>query len=657
MPVQTHPPQKWASVELLTQEIDFANAKKIVAEINHYHEKNTKYDAEYYETFGVPPENPETLLAVMKILNEHLQRVASMEFHALVRLPNEEQAIPRIGDAILFRHSFLNALAVIKDVIKHKQATSDPHAQCYLEHFIQRWMYKFCHHVFSWQALQPQLVALFAPELEKGKESFESWVLLFIHLTHLHSAPNPEQMGYNPSNMRRFYLVFSNLLWIYLKEGIVIPFHLQRIFVEFHKNDFFHYADFAGDSPAIQAEHRCLLIAPEAIEPFFRELKAVTFIKRAVLLGLMVEPERKFAVSHFCDLSIKGVAELYQFIGHKLESKKLSQADGKNWLHHAYQTISAVVAEKKIVANPAIPQEIRAIFGTPKAAVVPPVAGEESSPLEEASAAPRTLNIPNLAPANNLEELEDRGTSKKIMIVQDANVLDLIVKNWEIRGSLTFPELIEFVRIPFQVLQQPRPGVREGRKFVSFAYLIALGLQEKHMAEFVEKLAKTEQISEARAAQLQRLYPSAVEQIGALQKLNKDTRPLFSSQGLLLPDIFIEKCEALRAVFMQQYSYIQSLLEYWILVEEVFYGIAKATAVLGNVTLPTASKIETFITAHSEEYMAVYEKALMFAGLLKVYFKKKYNPELQAQFVNVKIKNDLVTLAKTTPMNLAERIH
>lgn len=665
MSSQTYPPQKLATVELLTQEIDFRNADKVVAQINHYHEKNTKYDAEYYDTFGVPPESQETLMAVMGILDEHLQRVASMEFHALVRHPDEEQAIPRIGDAILFKHSLLNALAVIKDFIKHKHAITDPNAQCYLEHFIQRWIYKFCRHIFSWEDPQPQLTTLFAPELKKGKDGFEGLVMLFIHLTDLHLAPNPAKIGYNPSNMRRFYVIFSKLLMTYLQKGTLIPFNLQRIFVEFHKNEFFNYADFEEKTDPIQEERHCLLIDPKAIQPFFLQLKSVnTLMKRAVLFGMMIEPERKFAMGYFCDLGIKGVADLYQFIGNKLESEELSHTEGKHWLYYAYQTITEVVAEKKIVENPDIPEEVRAAFGSPKTFAAPSLEEElleeESSAPAEApktsiDVAPETVNIPNLVPADGLEELQDKGTTKKIMIVQDANVLDLIVKNWEIRGSLTFPELIEFARIPFQILQRQRPGIREGRKFVSFAYLIALGLQEKHISEFVEKLAETGQITPERASQLHRLYPFAAEQIGELEKLNKDARPLFNSQELILPDIFIEKCNALQAVFMQKYSYIQSLLEYWVLVEEIFYGIAKTTAVLGNITPPTPSKIEDFIASRNEEYMAVYEKALNFVGLLKVYFKKKYNAELQQQFVNVKIKNDLLTFAKTNPVDLAKR--
>ena len=68
--------------------------QRLVAEINSYHEKNTKYDAEYYNGVGIPPEgNEEPLQKVMGILEKHLQRTASMEFHALVRAPSKKEAI------------------------------------------------------------------------------------------------------------------------------------------------------------------------------------------------------------------------------------------------------------------------------------------------------------------------------------------------------------------------------------------------------------------------------------------------------------------------------------------------------------------------------------------------------------------------------------
>lgn len=674
MSVETYPPQKLATVELLTQEIAFANPEKLVAEINRYHQKNTKYDAEYYESVGTPPKGQkEVLLKVMSILDRNLQLVASMEFHALVRAPSEEDAIPRIGDAILFRHHLLNALEVVKEVIKHKHSLTDPDQQCYLEHFIQRWIYKFCRHIFHWEDLETQLLALFAQEQKKGKDGFQNFILIFTHLTDLHQAPNSAESGYNPINMRRFYVIFSNLLLLYLKQSISLPFNLQRIFVEFHKNNFFRYDDFNKEDEPTQAEKKALLIAPGAVKPFFLQLKSINnLMKRAVLFGMMIDPERKFAIGYFCDLGIKGVADMYKFIDNKLKSGELSEAQGNNWLHKVYQTITEVVEEKGIVENTEIPAEIREIFGSAKTFALP-LFEEDNPEEEEAPPAPKIkdtspgpkikdispaseiMDIPNLVEANNLEELQDKGRAKKIVIVQDANVLDLIVQNWEIRGSLTFPELIEFARIPFQVFQSKGMGLREGRKFVSFAYLIALGMEEDHIKEFVEKLARAGQISEERASQLHRLYPLAVEQIGNLTRLDIDPRPVVSTQGMINTNVFIEKCEALQKAFMQHYSYIQSLLGYWIIVEEMFYSIARSTAVMGNIVDPTPEKIEAFVSSKNNDYMVIYEKALTFAGPLKTHFKKKYNPELQKQFVNVKIKNDLIAFTKITPIDLAKR--
>ena len=672
MPSQTYPPQKLVTVELLTREIAFGTPKKIVSAINDFHQKNTKYDAEYYQLVGTEPEgDEETIQKMMDILEKHLkqmkQTASSMEYHALVQSPSEEEKISRIEDAILLRNRLTFALDVVRDIIKYKHLTTALEKECYLEHFIQRWIYKFCRHIFDWHT---SLIPLFEQEQKKGKEGFRDLIGIFTHLSDLHLAPDPAKIGYDPSNMRRLYVVFGNLLFTYLQQGIPIPRNLQKIFIEFQKNEFFDYRALAKAEEAIQAEQKCLLISPDDPKPFFTKFKQIdSRMKKSVLLGMLIDVERKFVIEHFCGLNLRGVAEIYLLLGKKLNIAEMTAAQGRDWFINVYRTITEVVAEKKIVENTEVPEAIRKVFGEPKAFEAPQFdETEEGAEAEEVTretpsepvsmaVAPEVVEIPNLVAAQNLEQLQDNGPVKKIVIVQDSNVLDLVVKNWEIRGSLTFPELIEFARIPFQVLQPKSPGIREGRKFVSFAYLIALGLDEAHIIHFVVKLAKTKQVSKERASQLQRLYPIAMQQIGELQALNKDARPLVSPQGFIIPNIFIEKCESLQKIFMQNYSYIQSLLSYWIIVEEIYFSIARATAVMGNITNPTPKQIEKFTTTRNQEFMASYEKALTFAGVLKTYFKKKYNRELQKHFVNVKIKNDLILFANTTPVNLAERLN
>ncbi len=667
-------PIKLATVELLTQEIAFQNPQKVVAEINDFHSKNIKYDREYYELVGASPSVDEnTIDALLQVLERHFQQAGSMEYHALVRAPSSEESIPRIGDAILLRNQLLRALDVVRDIIQYKEAAPDK--QHYLEYFLQRWIYKFCRHIFDSGDMKDKLIALFEPEQKKGKEGFKSLFPIIEYLSTEHNAANAP--GYDPANMRRLYVIFGNLLFAYLREGIPIPFHLQRIFVEFQKNKFFDYEQLSEESEPIHAERGCLLIPLDNVKPFFMQFKEIKSpMKKSVLIGILVEPERKFIVEHFCKLGIRGAGEMYKFIGNKLSVAQITEAQGRDWLINAYDTITKVVEEQKILQNTQIPESIRELFGNPinlptpafrqekekKGIVLSPEMVErmqsqqaEATPVTTVEVEPEVIDIPNLVAANNLEELEDKGRTKSIVIVQDANVLDLIVKNWEIRGDLTFPELVEFIRIPFQVFQSKAPGIREGRKFVSFAYLIALGLSEEHIQQFVDKLGETQQVSKERVDQLQRLYPIALKNIGELQKLNKDARPLLGVQGNIIPHIFLEKCETLQKIFMEKFSYIQSLLSYWIIVEEIYYTIAKNIAGLAEIQAPTPSEVEKFVASQNETYMGIYEKALTFAGPLKTYFKKKYNPELQHHFVNVKIKNDLLKFAETVPINLAER--
>lgn len=685
MSVESYPPKKLATVELLTQEINFGNPKKIVEEINGYHTKNTKYDWEYYQLYGASPTgNEATIGGIMQILERHFQQAGSMEYHALVRAPSSKQSIPRIGDAILLRNRLIRALEVVKDVIAYKAKISDAEQQCYIEYFIQRWIYKFCRHVFSQENFQESLVSLFENEQDKEKEGFEDLVAIFIHLNNLHSNKSENENGYNPSNTRSLYIIFSNLLFAYLVGGINLPIHLQKIFIEFQRHPFLDYEAFKSDEESIQAEHKCLLINPDEVKPFFMRFKNINSpMKKAILIGMLTDVERTVIVENFCDLGIKGVAEMYNFIGKMLEGPQLSEAQGRDWLTNVYDTITKVVADKKIVENTSIPEEIRKVFGTPKSFPTPAFrraktgvtvspemmqrmrgegASNEETPSEGAApeevndvyVTPEIIDIPNLVAAQNLEELKDKGPSKNIVIVQDSNVLELVIKNWEIRGSLTFPELIEIARIPIQVRQGKAPGIREGRKFISFAYLVALDLDEEHFEKFVDKVERTNQIPPDHLEQFHKLYPIAAEELSPLKKLNIDARKMVNSQGHIIPNVFHEKCDNLRKLFMENYSYIQSLLSYWGLVEEMYYSIAKGVAVMGNIVDPTPQQIEQFTASKNEDYMAAYEKALNFAGPLKTYFKKKYNPELQRHFVNVKIKNDLLSFAKTNPVDLLD---
>ncbi len=697
MSAATYPPKKLVSVEILTREIGFSGPQKIVSDINNLLNLNTKFDAEYYDSLANPPSaSADFVDSLKKILHKHTQRASGMEFHALVQALSGKDTIPRVEDAVLLKAGLGKALDIMQEVIKLKGKSTNEENRRYLEMFLQRWIYKFCHNVFVAENIHEQLVKMFQKEQKKEKEAFKDLMAIVTHLSTQHGTPSCVAAGYDPTNFRRWYVVLSNLLLAYFAREVSIPFNLQKIFIEFQRNTFFNYDDLKGDGEALQRERKSLVISPDDVKPFFMQFKRIKSpMKKSVLLGLLVDPERKLVIENFCNLAIKGVADMYSFIGKNVE--KMSEAQGRDWLINVYDTIKEVVAEKKITEDTKIPEDIRKVFGevkslpTPefrkqpekKGIALPPAMAErmkaaqeniaaapaatpspapsappEPSPAPDSQAIevqPEIIDIPNLVSAQNLEELRDKGNAKSVVIVQDANVLEQVVQNWEIRGSLTFPELIEFARIPFQVLQNQAPGIREGRKVVSFAYLIALGLDQEHVEKFVEKLSDVKQITEERADQLKRLYPQALEQIGDLKNLNRDARPLVDKRGHITPNLFHEKCEDLRKSFMENFSYVQSLLSYWGIVEEMFYSIARGVAVMGNVVEPTQDQIEQFVTSRNDEYMTSYDKALNFSGPLKNFFKKKYNPELQKHFVNVKIKNDLIQMSNVTPVNLMER--
>lgn len=687
--MQNNTPTSLVTSELLTREIAFSQPKTLVEELNSILNDNKKFDDQYYEIIGDSVKGSEqTIKKLIQIMEKHSERAGSMEFYALVRAPSKKEKIPRVEDSILYRKKLLSTFDVIKDVIPIKKNQKDQKEQTYIENFIQRWIYRFCLHIFNLDKIEEKLIDIFKKEQNKEKEGFGDLLSCVLYLSEQHKRINKSKsMGYNADNFRRLYVVLGNLLLAYFKAGISIPFNLQKIFIEFQKNYVINYEELKNsEDKALNEEKKCWLINPETPKAFFAQFKKIsTPIRKAVFLGLLVLPERKLILSNLCDMNIKGLADMYTFIGQRLTAGEMTIAQGRDWLINVYDTITEIVKEKGILENQDIPEEIRKVFGEPKSFPTPefrkptkrgikiptaavlavteetteekPETPSEEQAMEISTATPELEDIPNLVKADNMVELKDEKGRNNIMIVQDPNVLDSIIKNWKIRGSLIFPEMVELVRVPFQIVQPSSPGIRAGRRFISFAYLIALDLDEEIVGSILEKLSEAKQLTDNFIVRLKEMYPIAREEMAPLKNLNKDARKFMDNYGNINIQIFLEKCQSLRNAFMEDYSYMESLLTYWMLVEEIFYSIAMGTSVMGNITDPKASDIEKYVTERNEEYNKAYDKALAFPEYrhLRGYFKKKYNPELQKHFVNVKIKNDLISMSMITPINLSSR--
>lgn len=679
--------------------VSFDNPKQIVMELTDLQQFTCQFDQEYYDSRPIPAAgSPADAKEIMKIFERHVDRSGSMEYFALHRSFSAKEAVTRIGDAILVRGGMWRVIDLLKDVLTALNKLENKASMHYYEYFIQRWVYKFCRLLFQESAPEEQLKTMFEKEIKKEREGFKDLLVLIQHFSA--EAEEPEAFpSYDPDNFRRLYVVFARLILVYFKSGVSIPINLQKIFKEFQEHAKLPHALYEEESEALQQEKAWLLAPPDNLKKFFAEYKLINSpMKKAVFLGLMLTAERHLIIRQLCKVAIKTVADMYTFLGKNISKAGDNITLGKEWLIAVYSTITEVVAELKIIEDQSVDEKIRKVFGTPiklpskaqpapKPAAQPQPASEpeaeeddgifadpvddlfdEEPDASEPEAAtptpppktqegPKLIEIPNLVTANSLDELKDTGQAKNIVIVQDANILDLVVQNWELRGSVTFPEMVEFVRIPLHVRQTKSPGIREGRRIISFAYLIAMDMPQDMVNLMIDKFAQLNQITPTRAEQLKKLYPNLMQELGDIKQLNRDARKMMNNFGMILANIFHEKCVDLRTSFMENYSYLESLITYWMLVEELYHGVAKATALMGNIKDPTPKEIERFATQKNDEYFNAYEKALAFPEYrhLRSYFKKKYNPELTKHFVNVKIKNDLISMSQVTPLDLGER--
>ncbi len=664
------------TAETLTGDIVFPNPQELADQLNFFLNYNQQFDAEYQEKHYFEHHSGSED-HFKQLLQKQAQQASSEKYYALVQAPQTQ--IDGVEEAIIYQEGLQHCAKFIDRLIaaqKSKQEEATTHS-----HFlIQNQIYRFCNYLFLPEQEKTKLQLVFGSDIKLSRDGYLKYLNMTQYLLN--------QLQHDPNqvnallNMRMLYRVFCRLLVFYFQKELVIPVNLQKILFDFQKVPLFHEKE-AKDTVEAQREREAAIVLSNDVKRFFKQYKQIrSAFRKSIFLGSLIPTDQRYVIDYLYRFNIQVLANMYVFIGKHFEGVKNDY--GRKWLANLYQTIKTLAEDHKIAEDSSIEQNIRQIFGAsfdipppdfqteeaPSDQVKPsknvgtqieetrssvPKESPASSQQKKEPEAPKEIAIPNLVDALSLKDLEDHKSSKRILIVQDTNLLDQVIHNWDVRGTLTFPELIEFARIPIQIHRPQSPGLREGRIFISFAYLTALNLTEEHIQKLLEQFKQSKQIPEKYVIKLLELYPLACEQIGQLQHLVNDQRPIVDGAGRLLPAMFFEKCGALQKAFFEKYSYIQGLLDYWTIVEDIFYSIARALCPMGDLQLPKQKDIQKYVAQRNEDYFAAYERALMFSPHLKRFFKKKYSKEVETNFVNVKVCHDLFRLCETQPINIIQR--
>ena len=631
------------TIEALTG--DFPNPQELADQLNFFLNYNQQFDAEYKEKhhFKYHQESEYNFKQLIKI---QAQQLSSEKYYALVQASSIQ--IEGIEEAIIYQEGLQHCAQLIEKLIATQKSQSSH------SHFlIQNQIYRFCNYLFLSQQDMINLQDVFEQDIKSRRNGYLKYLTITKYLTsRLHHTPHQPLL-----NMKLLYRVFCRLLMIYFQQELVIPSNLQKILFYFQKIPLFDEKNTTEETAAIKREKEAAIILPNDVKRFFQQYKQIhSAFRKSIFLGILAPSDQRYVIDYFYKFNIQALANMYVFIGKHFEGVKNEY--GRRWLANLYQTIQTLAEDHKIAEDTSIAANIRQVFGAPFDIPAPnfqiPKEVIQTNVKTQIQAL-KEITIPNLVEASSLQDLEDRKGIKRIVIVQDTNLLDQVIHNWNIRGLLTFPELIEFARIPIQIYRPQSPGLREGRIFISFAYLIALNLKEKHIQKLLDQFKHSSQIPEKYVIKLLELYPLACQQIGPLKHLLNDQRPIVDRADRLIPAMFFEKCEALQKAFFEKYSYIQGLLAYWSLVENIFHSIARALCPIGELRLPKKEDIKKYVKQRNEDYFLSYERALMFSPHLKQFFKKKYSQEIEMNFVNVKVYHDLFRLCETEPINISQR--
>ena len=619
------------TVELLTGDIVFPNPQDLADQLNFFLNYNEQFDAEYQEKLSFESDST-SQESFQKLLQTQAQQASSEKYYALIQAPQTK--IEGVESAIIYQSGLEHCAKLIEKRISvsHQDTSSQNHF------LIQQQIYRFCNYMFLSVKDIAKFQQVFQTDMKLGRDGYLKYLTMIKYL--VDQFQNSDQRESILLNMRLLYRIFCHLLVVYFQKEMVIPSNLQKILFYFQQLPIFEQ-DNSQETVAIKRERDAAVILPNDVKRFFLQYKQInSAFRKAIFLGSLVPADQRYAMDYLYKFNIQTLANMYIFIGKHFEGVKNEY--GRKWLANLYQTIQTLAEDHKIAEDSSIDEKIRQVFGKQfdipppnfQSAEVPaeienledqkstnvqsPKKAEAES--EKVVEGPKEIVIPNLVDASNLAGLEDQKTNKRIVIVQDTNILDQVIHNWGVRGSLSFPELIEFARIPIQIHRPQSPGLREGRVFISFAYFIALNLEEEHIRNLLEQFKQSKQIPEKYVMKLLELYPQACDQIGQLKHLINDQRPIFDSAGRLLPAMFFEKCENLQKAFFEKYSYIQGLLAYWTVVEDIFYSIARALCPIGDLQLPSQNDIKKFVKSRNEDYFAAYERALMFSPPFKTLF-------------------------------------
>ncbi|MEC7191874.1 MAG: hypothetical protein VXW13_00090 [SAR324 cluster bacterium] len=256
----------------------------------------------------------------------------------------------------------------------------------------------------------------------------------------------------------------------------------------------------------------------------------------------------------------------------------------------------------------------------------------------------------------SLDGLRDRKGRRRINLVQDERLRERLCEHWKQQKEMPFGGLLEMARTPFWAWRPAMPGIRGTKRPFTLAHCVALDLPLELIQSLLKRAVQVGQILEERKACWDHTGQLLLLHLSNLREYNVNQRKLFNDHGQIQASLFYTKCEAVHELMLRDFSFLESLVLYGNLLEDLCHRVSLHFAGLSSEPGETnVDQVEQFIDVRQVEYLSLCDRVLLQPEhtILRQFLRKHFAGYLFQQFALVKLRKDLLHFVEIQPLDLA----
>jgi hypothetical protein len=255
----------------------------------------------------------------------------------------------------------------------------------------------------------------------------------------------------------------------------------------------------------------------------------------------------------------------------------------------------------------------------------------------------------------SLDGLRDRKGHRRINLVQDERLRERLCEHWKQQKEMPFGGLLEMARTLFWARRPAMPGIRGTKRPFTLAHCVALDCPLELIQSLLNRAVKVEQILEEHKACWDHTSQLLLLHLSNLREYNVNQRKLFNDHGQIQASLFYTKCEALHELMLRDFSFLESLVLYGNLLEDLCHRVGLHFAGLSSEPSEmNINQVEQFINIRQAEYLGLCDRVLLQPEhtILRQFLRKHFTEDLFQQFALVKLRKDLLHFVEIQPLDL-----